>query len=323
MVKQIVAAFRTQIYIQRIFLLSPLKFNSNGDLSTGWRQIIYTYCVLLMFGALSIFLTLVTDTNSEYFTANGFVWLIFGLSDFFLAKIAFVVIVIIAERRKNQQISFFHSLAQLDSILQKEFNIIINYVIYRRVNLIAAGFIIIFLGGSAFDIGKRLIRIGIYTDYEAPAMVITIFIELCAFAFIVMIYINGVMLIGDKFTIIKNVMLSKQVHDEEKLKKLIYVYIELFKVITIWNDYIGWIMMIRLTHDFTASTTVSYVLFSTIIDNSGAGSNMFNILALLSQNVIRIVLVTVFAEHARTKVSAEVLWCDTRFKSSWILIIIS
>lgn len=307
MVKPIVAAYRAQIYIQRIFLLSPLRINSNDDLSTGWHQIVYTYCVLIIFVAISFLITIATDIESDYFTANGFVWLIFGLSDFFFAKITFVVIAIISERKKHQQISFFHSLAQLDRVLQEEFNIIINYVVYRRVNFFATCFIIIFHGLSTYDIGKRIFRIGLFTEYESLAMVMTLFMEISAFALIVIIYINGAMLIGDKFSIIKNVMLSKQVQDVWKLKKLMYVYIELFKVINIWNDYIGWIMMFRLTHDFTASTTVTYLLFSTILDNSGAGSNVFNISVLLLQNVCRIVLVTVFAEHAITKVGAETI----------------
>lgn len=261
--------------------------------------------MLLIFVAFSILLTFATDITSEYFTANGFVWLIFGLSEYFFSKIVFVVIAIIVERKKYQQISFFHSIAQLDRVLQEEFNIIINYVVYRRVNLFAICFIIAYFGVSTFDIARRVLRIGIFTEYEMPAMILTFFMELCAFALIVIIYINGLMLIGDKFSIIKNVMQSKQAQDVEKLKKLMYVYIELFKVITNWNDYMGWIMMIRLTHDFIACTTVCYLLFSTIIDNSGNGSNMFNISALLSQNIIRIVLVTVFAEHAIAKVGAE------------------
>lgn len=306
MTKQtIIAAYRTQIYFHRIFLLCPLRFNNNGDLSNGWLQIVYTYCVLFIFVTFTILLTLATDLTSDYYTANGRVWLIFGLTEFFLSKIAFVVIVIIAERKKHQQVSFFNSIAQLDRLLQKEFNISTNYAIYRRVNLCAIFIIICYFGASTFDIGRRLFSFGNFRGIKLPAMALPLLLELCVFAMIVTIYINGVMLIGDKFSIVKKLMQSKYVQNTDKLHKLMYVYIELFKVITIWNDYIGWIMMMRLTHDFTASTTVSYLLFATLMDNSGTSSNIFNITVLLSQNVIRIVLVTVFAEHAITKVGAK------------------
>lgn len=308
MVKQIAAACRTQIYIQRIFLLSPLRINSNGDLSTGWHQIVYTYCGLLIFVGCTFLIIFSTNKSSVFYTGNGLVWLISAFCDFVLGKIAFVAIVILFERKKHLQISFFQSLARLDRILKEEFNVTTNYGIYRRINLMATFCIIVYYCTFTFVIGEPMVRVGIYSKYEILTILLTFFAELCVFAMVVTIFINGVMLIGNKFSSIKNVILSKQVQDVEKLKKLWDVYTEMLIVINIWNDYIGWIVLIRLTHDFAVSTTTSYLLFSTIVDNNSKQSLLFNMPAFFVQTLMRIVLFIVFAEQAIAKVSAKIIF---------------
>lgn len=307
MVKEIVAAYRTQIYIQRIFLLSPLRIHSNGDISTDWHQLVYTYCGLLIFVVCTILLFLSVDRVSYYYAANGLVWLIAAFCDFLLSKIAYIVIIILVELKKHQQILFFQSLVRIDHILQEKFNITSNYAICRRVNLLTICFIIVCYSCSTIEIGSRALCLSIYTKYEVPALILTYFAELCAFAMVVTIYINGVALIGNKFSIITKLLLNKQViQDAEKLTKLLEIYIEMINVINIWNDYIGWIIMIRLAHDFMTSTTTSYLLFTTILDNSEK-LVAYNIPAWLLQTVMRIVLIIGFSEQTIAKVGVQII----------------
>lgn len=317
MVKQIVAAYRTQICIQRIFSLSPLRFNSNGDLSTSWNQIVLTYCGLVIFGTCTILIILAIDRVIDYFNANGIVWLVAAFCDLILGKIAYVAIVILIERKKYKQILFFESLVRLDRILHEEFNITTYYAMYQRVNLLTTGSIIVYYSSVTLLTCYPTFCLGVYTEYEFPAMILAFFAEHCVFALIVTIYINGVMLIGNKFYTIKNLITSKQVQNVKKLNKLRDVYTEMFNVIKIWNDYIGWIIMIRLAHDFAVSTTTSYLWFSTIVDYNNKGSMLLNIPVWLLQSLIRILLVIAFAEQAITKV------CAICFLPSFSLIVIS
>lgn len=304
MVQQIVGSYRTQFYIQRIFLLSSLQFKSNGDLSTVGHQIVYTYCGILIFCACTILIILTIDRVTDYFNTNGVVWLIAALCDLLLGKIAYITIVILIERKKHREIFFFQTLARLDRILQEEFNVTTNYANYRRVNVLVICFIIVYYSLLTFSTCYPTFCLGIYSEYEIPAMLLTFFMEHCVFALIVTIYINGVTLIGTKFSTIKNLILTKKLQDLKKLNKLLNVYTEMFNVIFIWNDYMGWIIMIRLAHDFAVSTTTSYLLFSTIVDYDSKGSTLLNIPAWLLQSVIRIGMIITFAEQTITKVCA-------------------
>lgn len=179
--KKITAAYRTPFIILRIFLLSPLRFKSNGDLSTGWYQIVYTYCGLLIYVACTFFNIFSTDKSSDFYTANGLVWLISAFCDFVVAKIAFVAIVILFERKKHQQISFFQSLYQLDCVLKNGFNVSTNYASYRRLNVLATFLIIVFYSSFTFMVFEPMLS-SIYSKYEITSVLITFFAELCVCA---------------------------------------------------------------------------------------------------------------------------------------------
>lgn len=305
MSNRLLSAYRWSFIVQRVFLLSPIRYNNlDNTLATTYWTSTCSFIVFIIYLILScLYVLKLNNEPSKYFTSNGFVWFITSTGDYILSKIMVIFVFIIAERKKHQQIKFFSILSRLDDILRMQFNLHNEFAYYHRTNIIAMACIIVLHIVMTSEVGNRISDYDNIQAIRLIPVVVPFYWENCICWLTVLMFINAATMLRNRYSIIRTLASCNEPHILSNRKTLIFAYIELFQLIDILNDYIGWILLIRLAHDFTLSSSICYLMFSTIMDNNANVSNMVNMFCWFLMTMARIVLVTVFAEI----VLAEVL----------------
>lgn len=284
--------------VQRIYCIAP--FAQSGDiLIKTWIITAYSYSVIIVYlVCLFWLLSLTDDIIWSTLVANGYVSFFITLFDFCMGKISLVILIVMVEYQKNDIIRLYANICAIDEKIKKKLHIYIDYkricirncltvavTLFYYYFLVAIGFMYLI---KNFGITRTLL------------LVIPYHFEMAAIMFLTLSYVNCMQLICDRFQILQNLTLNVNSPD---IESMLVIYRELIEVTAIFAQYSGFFLILRCGHDFLLSTMASYVMISVLIDSTCKWELLYGICMLFFQTNIKLLLITIFGELTKNKVS--------------------
>lgn len=298
-------ALKPTMILQRVFCISP--FHRVGNLlRPSLISSIYGLVSLILYYAVMVYSAhlIIQNGNIVPLFHKSYLWAVIGGFEMSFNNVGLVVLIVLCEFKKNQQLSFLNQMYEIDEVIMKDFRMEICYRNLYLKNIAAVLLCLIYYEGlTAFVLyflyGYGLTSFGLYIfaflyQYE----------QICS-GTMSLTYINNVLLVKERFRILKNIQiqLTKEstVRNESnvlKISKLFLTYKDLCSLIELVNDNYGIMLIIRIAHDFTLTTSQVYLISFVFMD-----SNVTNRIELVTcitlwmiQNIVKIGVTTVSAE---------------------------
>lgn len=298
-------ALKPTMILQRVYCISPFRRVGNL-LKPSLLLSIYGFVSLIAYYILMVYsaLLIIEIGNVLPFFQRSYLWAVIGGFEILFNNFGFVVLMILSEFKKNQQLSFLNRIYDVDVVMAKEFQSEMMYKNLYFKNILAVLLCLIYYEGLTVFVllflhGYGLTSLGLYTfaflyQYE----------QICS-GTMSLTYINYVLLIRERFRILKNVQI--QLTNEFsignksnlfKTSKLFLTYKDLCSLIELINDNYGIMLIIRIAHDFTLTTSQVYLISWIFMDSQV--SNKIELVVCITlwmiQNIVKIGLTTLSAE---------------------------
>lgn len=298
-------SLKPTMILQRVYCISPFQRVGNL-LRPSLILSIYGIISLIVYYILLVYSTflIIKFGNVLPFFQKSYLWAVIGGFEILFNNAGFVVLIILSEFKKNQQLSFLNRIYEIDMVIAKDFQSEMKYRNLYLKNILAVLLCLIYYGGLTtfvllFLHGFGLTSFGLYMfaflyQYE----------QICS-GTMSLTYINYVLLIRERFRILKNVQI--QLTNESsignksnlfKISKLFLTYKDLCSLIELINDNYGIMLIIRIAHDFTLTTSQVYLISWIFMDSSVTNKTELVVCITLwmIQNIVKIGLTTLSAE---------------------------
>lgn len=314
--------------VQRFFCIFPLKRQGNEIVSSLFGTIysiaslIIYYCVLtLAFYMLKIEQTTINveSVRGDENLSKSYLVVVIGVFELVFNNIGILVIVLFSIIKSNNQILFLQKLYDVDLVILDEFKVDINYNRLSRNCYTAYLIIFFYYVGLNSLVFYKIHELHFLTP--GVSLLATLYqFEQAATAITTWTYINYVMLLHDRFVIIRKrqedlarekKMMSKSGvklnEDVTILSTLLMTYKELCSCIDVINDMSGSILILRIAHDFTLTTSQVYLISWIIMDNNGSDKYelAFYIFLWMFPNIVKMGLTTLLTEITIEEVSSN------------------
>lgn len=310
-VMYLLEALNFQLFIQRIFCISPITRRGTQVISNS-QTTVYTYGVLVTYVfvvATSVWMMRADGVFKRQFS-NGYLWAIIGYFEFIFVNALYIVGVVYVERQKIHQIQLINRMCQIDNTLQLHYkDLHLDYDALRRRQAL-----VIFLCFLYYIVVMAHILLGLIrknlNSTGVLLFALTYQIEQLSTGLMTVSYVNFMMLIQRRFKLLK--LVSTIVFDKEsgrnsvstklRLGQMLALFKELCEVINVMNHSVGVVLTFRTAHDFTLATSQCYLIYWILSDNFG--STKYYLIATLFiwmvQNFIK-VGTTSFVAHSTIK----------------------
>lgn len=306
--------------VQRFFGVFPLKRQGNEIVNSVFASIysvasvIMYYCMLaLAFHVLSIERTTekvqsVRQSDDDF--SKSYLMIVIAVFEIIFNNVGICVITTFSHIKKNAHILFLRKVSDVDLVIINELKMHINY---QRMRVTCyTSFMIIF---SYYAIFNSLLFYKLH-DFGYLTMGIAFLVTLYQFeqsitAITTWTYINYVMLLSRRFGLIrkcqedmvkeKKMLLKNGMKFSENvpmLSMLLMTYKELCSCIDVLNDLSGSILILRIAHDFTLTTSQVYLISWIIMDNYGEDKFelAFAIFLWMFPNLVKMGLTTLLTD---------------------------
>lgn len=294
-------ALKPTMIFQRVYCISPFQRVGNLLEPSLISSIYGLFSVILYYALMGYSAYLIIKVgNVVPLFQKSYIWAVIGGFEILFNNVGLIVLMILSEFKKKQQLSFLNQIYVIDETIKREFrmDMEIKYKSLYLQNVAAVLLCLIYYEGLTvcvlyFLYGYGLTSSGLYIfaflyQYEqisSGTMSLT--------------YINYVLLIRERFRILKNIQV--QLTNESnvlKISKLFLTYKDLCSLIELVNDNYGITLIIRIAHDFTLTTSQVYLISWVFMDSSV--TNKIELIMCITlwmiQNIVKIGFTTLSAE---------------------------
>lgn len=311
------SSLKTTLLLQRIYCLSPFYFDGKR-LRSPWSVQLYTYGYLVTYLtilAISVFY-LHTLTYLKQFLPAGFLWIVLSGFEFAFTNVSFVLVLIILEISKPDQMDFLHRVAAVDDRLQRHFGIAVNFNRLKRYNRLA------WLAQALYYQGLAIL-VAFYASSSGHARLLPFIFayqleQATAFGLAFLI-VNYMLLLRSRLQLVNRLyddlwrgylIATGRRQQDAVLRRIIVLYQifkELWDLVLLLDKAFGLAMLVRFAHDFTLLNTQLYLIFWIARDTETLADLWFIAVALvwMLPNVIKIGCTTVTVEGTINEVWLE------------------
>ncbi len=297
-------ALKPTLILQRVYCISPFQRVGNILKPSLLSSIYGLVSVILYYGFLVYSGHLIIKIGNVLpFFQKSYLWAVIGGFEIVFNNAGFIILVALCELKKKQQLSFLNRIYEIDEVIKKFFRMEIQYKSLYLNNIAAIILCFIYYEG--------LIAFVLYFSYKfgltSAGLYLFAFLyqyEQVCVGTVSLTYINYVFLVRERFRIIKNIQIKlteeSSQSNAQKVSKLFLTYKDLCSLIELVNDNYGIMLIIRIAHDFTLTTSQVYLISWVFMDSSV--TNKFELAACIAlwmiQNIVKIGLTTLSAELA-------------------------
>lgn len=299
-------ALKPTMILQRVYCISPFQRVGNLLKPSLISSVYGLVSAILYYTILVYSAYLIVETgNIVPFFQKSYLWAVIGGFEMIFNNVGFIVSMFLCEFKKHQQLSFLNQIFVIDEIITKDFRMKIGYKSLYLKNIGAVLLCLIYYTGLTLFVlyflhGYGLTSIGLYIfaflyEYE----------QMCS-ATMSVTYINYVLLVRERFRILKLIQIKLANQSEAgniqsnllKTSKLLLTYKDLCSLIELLNDNFGVMLIIRIAHDFTLTTSQVYLISWVFMDSTV--TNKIELATCIAfwmiPNLVKIGLTTVSAE---------------------------
>lgn len=305
--------------VQRFFCIFPLKRQGNEIVHSLFATIysiaslISYYSVLaLAFYVLKAELTTkkMESVKGDEEFSKSYLVVVICVFELIFNNVGILVIVLFSYIKRNNHVLFLQKLYDIDLVILDELKVDINYKRLRKMCYTAYFTILTFYVGLNSLVFYKVHELHFLTP--GVSLLATLYqFEQSTTAITTWAYINYVILLHHRFTIIrkrqedlameKKMMLKNGVKFNENvsiLSTLLMTYKELCSCIDVLNDMSGSILILRIAHDFTLTTSQVYMISWIIMDNNGSDKYelALSIFVWMFPNIVKMGLTTLLTE---------------------------
>lgn len=227
-------------------------------------------------------------TNAFHYS---YLWCVLGIFELIFTNITYIFLVTLTNINKRLQIQFYDKIQDIDNSLFKEFKVRAKYRKFMLCNIVNISVILLYyiISASAFLYwlySNNLGNIGMILFLASYQM------EQVTSGLKTMMYILSVRLITNRFhtlAFIQNTLINNK-SSHAKIAVLFNNFKDLCKAIEYLNEECGTIIILRLTHDFTLTTSQLYFIFCVLVDHTIKDkiSLVAGVAAWMMQNLIKL-----------------------------------
>lgn len=299
----ILSELRLELFIYRILLLVPFEIQSDHHLASTWRIRLYMCSMLLVYVTLRVSYCLQFERNDEtfqYFLSNGKVWMLVYMFNFVFSTLSFGCIILNGLFTSTHQIKFFQEFHNFDAILFADFGISIIRSRTRKVNSLA-----LFLG-FAYFIGYFLSswahpNTSIMNSFQLFSYFITEYFDNILNLLSALYYINCTQLCRERLVAVNKLLQNYCNFSNEQMDIVLQLYVRICIQISLINRFMGIVVLIKITHDFTLGSTIVYAICSSLY-SAEIFKELFDLILWLGQTIIGTLLITLIANMLITEV---------------------
>lgn len=308
------SSLKVTLVLQRIYCLSPFYFDGKR-LRSPWPVQLYTYGYLILYLtilAISVFY-LRTLAYLKQFLPAGFLWTVLSGFEFAFTNASFVLVLIILEISKPDQMDFLHRVAAVDDRLQRHFDATVNFNRLKQYNGYA------WLGQSFYYQGLAIL-LAIYVGSSGHSLVLPFVFayqleQATAFGLAILI-VNYMLLLRARFRLVDRLhddlwreylTVTGRRQQDALLRRIIVlfqIFKELWDLVLLLDKAFGLAMLVRFAHDFTLLNTQLYLIFWIGRDTDTLDDLWYIAVALvwMLPNVIKIGCTTVMVDRTINEV---------------------
>lgn len=284
-----------ELLIYRILLLSLFEIRRDQQLAPTRRVRLYAYSVVLGYVIVRVYICILliqSNATLKIFLFSGNLWMYVELFYFAFTTVSFVGIVMNGLWTNTQQIEFYQELYDFDAKLTANFGVSVRRSRTHMVKICTMIAGLVYLVG---DFCISSIHFSAAPNFEL-AYFLTFYIhKILAFASSIH-FVNCTQLCRERLTIVGKLLRNK--HHTERLDDVLHLFARIRSQILLINRFMGFVVLLTLTHDFTMGTSIMYVMFS-----YNASIRQYLQLAWwFSHTVIGTILMTLVAEMLNTEV---------------------
>lgn len=303
---QILSDLSLELFIYRILLLSPFEIRRKHEIVTTWRVKLYMYTFLIAYVTLRLFICIILVENKEIldqlFLFNGKLWMLIEIFDFAISAFLFGGIVTSGLITNNHQVKFYQDLHDFDVKLIADFGVSISRSRVRRINKWALIVSLVYNVGDIINVWISFIPT-ILTMFEKFAYFFTYYISNIVGFITALQFVLCTQLCRERIAIIRQLLRNK--NHSERLDNVLNLLLRIRNQIFLINKFMGFVLLIKLAHDFTLGTSILYMLFSSSYDEGI--SEFYHILWWFCETISGSLVMTLLTEMLLKDVSKIIL----------------
>lgn len=305
--RHILSDLKLELFIYRIFLLSPFEIQQNQKLATAWRVKLYICSALVVYVTLRISFFLLFQGNDkilEYFSTNGKMFMYVAIFDLTFSSLFFVAIVLNGLITNTHQIKFYEDLHLFDEIILATISNPITRSRSRTANtcalIVALVYYIAYFCSSLIYIDTPIL-----TPFQHFALLSTIYIDNILSLLTALYYVNCIQLCRERLEVIRKLLRNHSNFRTEQMHTVLQLYIRIRSQILLINRFMGFMVLLKITHDFTLCSSIMYLICSSLY----RAEYIFQIILWFGETIVGTLLMALTAELLMTEVYSWILFC--------------
>lgn len=313
-------------FVQRCFCIFPLKRQGNEIVRSLFATIYsiaslicYYCCITWAFYTVTMEkATKKVATVRQDDFSKSYLILVIVVFELIFNNIGIFVIVLFSLIKRNNQILFLKKIYDIDLVILNQLKVNINYKRLRIICYLAYLIIFSYYTGLMAFVFYKLYQYQYLTlgaslmaflyQFEQSTTGITTWNYIC---YVTLLYQRFVMLRKRQEDIVKEkkMMLKSGIQFTENvsmLSTILMTYKELCSCIDVLNDLSGSILILRIAHDFTLTTSQVYLISWIIMDNTDSDKYelVFSVFLWMFQNIVKLGMTTLLTECTIVQVSS-------------------
>lgn len=307
--------------VQRYFSIFPLKRQGNEIVHSFFATIYSIFSAICYFSllALALYVMYTEQMTKSVRTARrqsdenfskSYLIVVIAVFELIFNNVGIIVMIAFSHLKKNCHMLFLRKLYDIDLIIVNELKMDINYRQLRVKCYVAYTMIFTYYTFLMCYVFSKLNDFRHLTPGVGLLTLLYQF-EQSATGIMTWSYISYVMLLYHRFVFIKqcqenvvkerDILLKSGIGYTENipvLSTLLVTYKELCSCIDVLNDLSGSILILRIAHDFTLTTSQVYLISWIVMDNNG--EDKFDMIRTICfwmfPNIVKMVLTTLLTE---------------------------
>lgn len=299
--KHIFSDLKLELFIFRIYLLSPFEIIKHQRLANTWRVKMYMFVMVILYIVLRLsFYVQFQDSDAilRYFLIYGKFWMIVYSFDIMFSLVSFFGVVLNGVITSNSQIEFFQELHHFDVMLFDFVGIPIRRSRTRTAN--SCALIVGLLYFLGYFISGVIDDATFLAPYQVFAFHFTNFIDRTLNLLIALLYVNCTQLCRERLASVRKLLQNCSNFNTEQMDTVLQLYVRIRSQILLINRFMGF-MIIKIAHDFTLGSSIVFFICSSLY-SANANGDIFDITVWFLETVIGTLLMILAAECFMTEV---------------------
>lgn len=236
---------------------------------------------------------------------RSYLWAVIAGFEILFNNVGFIVSMILCECKKKRQLSFLNQIFDIDEVIKNDFRMEIRYKNLYVNNIVAVLLCLIYYEGLTAFVLYFLYHHGL-TSFGLYVFAFLYQYEQICSGMLSLSYINYVLLLRERFRILKDIQIEStnesttiaNPSNVARISKLFLTYKQLCSLVELINDNYGIMLIIRIAHDFTLTTSQVYLISWVFMDSNV--TNKVELIACVAfwmiQNIVKIGLTALSTE---------------------------